>query len=114
MLPRRLFLKKDDVMKDVVLSLSISGTANKQVLPRRLFYKKDDVMKDVMLSLSINRRFRKRGRRPQILQFCGDYRRIRRESRPRTCIGVYALYVGRPAKLQDLRPSPSFTKSILY
>ena len=55
----------------------------------------------------LHRQFRKRWRRPQILQFCGDDRHIRQE--PRTCILPYTSVV--PAKMQDLRPSPSFTKS---
>ena len=56
-----------------------------------------------------NRRFRKRWRWPQILQFCGDDRRLRRMHvliRPR--LSPYMSIV--PTKLQDLRPSPSFTK----
>ena len=57
-----------------------------------------------------NRRFRKRWRRPQILQFCGDDRRIRQEPRPNQDMHTpYKSIV--PAQLQDLRPSPSFTKS---
>ena len=54
--------------------------------------------------------FAKRWRRPQILQFCEDDRLVRRMhvlSRPRLL--PYTSVV--PAKLQDLRPSPSFTKS---
>ena len=58
----------------------------------------------------LHRRFRKRWRRLQILQFCGDDRRIRSMHvliRPDS-----RLYKSRvPAKLQDLWPSPSFTKS---
>ena len=57
-----------------------------------------------------NRRFRKRWRRPQILHFCGDDRRIRSMHvliRPRLLPFTSIV----PAKLQDLRPSPSFTKS---
>ena len=57
-----------------------------------------------------HRRFRKRWRRPQILHFRGDDRRIRSMHvliRPRLL--PYTSIV--PAKLQDLRPSPSFTKS---
>ena len=57
----------------------------------------------------VNWRFLKRWRRPQILQFCGDDRRIRRMQvliRPR--LSPYTSIV--PTKLQDLRPSPSFTK----
>ena len=59
---------------------------------------------------STMRRFRKRWRRPQILHFCGDDRRIRSMHvliRPRLL--PYTSIV--PTKLQDLRPSPSFTKS---
>ena len=60
---------------------------------------------------SHNRRFRKRWRRPQSLQFCGDSRLIRRIRvliRPRS--SPYTSLIV-PAKLQDLRSSPSFTKS---
>ena len=57
-----------------------------------------------------NRRFRKRWRRPQILQFCGDDRRIRQEPRPN--LDMHTPYTSVvPAKMQDLRPSPSFAKS---
>ena len=57
-----------------------------------------------------HRRFRKRWRRPRILQFCGDSRLIRRlhvliKPRPSPYTSIL------PAKQQDLRPSPSFTKS---
>ena len=57
-----------------------------------------------------NRQFRKRWQRPQILQFCWDDRRIWRMHvliGPR--LSPYRSIV--PAKLQDLRTSPSFTKS---
>ena len=69
--------------------------------------------KEVRVScLPSNRQFRKRWRQPQILQFCGDYWRISRESRPNQDMHTpYTSVV--PAKLQDLRPSPSFTKSSL-
>ena len=44
------------------------------------------------------------------LQFCGDYWRIRRESRPKLDLHTpYTSIV--PTKLQDLRLLPSFTKS---
>ena len=58
----------------------------------------------------VNRRFRKRWRQPQILHFCGDDRRIRSMHvliRPRLLPHTSIV----PVKLQDLRPSPSFTKS---
>ena len=61
----------------------------------------------------MHRRFRKRWRRPQILQFCGDDRRIRQEPRPNQDMHTpYTSIV--PAKMQDLRPSPSFTKSSMW
>ena len=64
-------------------------------------------------SMLANRRFCKRWQRPQILHFCGDDRRIRSMHvliRPRLL--PYTSIV--PAKLQDLRPSPSFTKSSIF
>ena len=60
----------------------------------------------------LHRRFRKRWRQPQILQFCGDIRLIRRMHvliKPRPPPWTPLV----PAKLQDLRPSPSFTKSAI-
>ena len=58
-----------------------------------------------------NRRFRKRWWRPQILHFCGDDRRHVWSMHVliRPWLSPYTSIV--PAKLQDLRPSPSFTKS---
>ena len=57
-----------------------------------------------------NRRFRKRWRWPQILQFCRDDRLIRQEPKPNWDMHTpYKSVV--PTILQDLRPSPSFTKS---
>ena len=43
-------------------------------------------------------RFRRRWRRPQILQFCGDCRRIRRGSRPNQDMHTPYTPVGRPRK----------------
>ena len=56
-----------------------------------------------------HRQFRRRWRPSQILQFCGDDRRIRHVyvhiwPLPSPCMLIV------PAKLRDLRPSPSFTK----
>ena len=57
-----------------------------------------------------NRQFRKRWRRPQISTFCGDVRLIRQiHALIRHWLLPYKSFV--PAKLQDLGPSPSFTKS---
>ena len=56
----------------------------------------------VSLSYPSNRRFRKRWRRPQILQFCGDDRRIRQGPRPN--LDMHTPYTSVvPAKMQDLR-----------
>ena len=60
--------------------------------------------------VSGHRRFCKRWRRPQILLFCGDYWRIRQEAWPNQDMHTPYMSVV-PAKMQDLRPSPSFTKS---
>ena len=70
-----------------------------------------DRVQGFFFSVSLqHRRFRKRWRRPRILKFCGDYRRIRREWRPHFYMHKpYKLVV--PARLQDLRPSPSIMKS---
>ena len=70
-------------------------------------------LKQRLLQLNLftnNRRFRKRWRRPQILQFCGDDRRIRSMHvliiRPRLSPYVSIF----PTKPQDLTPSPFFMK----
>ena len=64
-----------------------------------------------LIKTTANRRFRKRWRRPPIWQVCGTaVDVIRRESRPNQDMHMpYKSTV--PAKLQDPRPSPSFTKS---
>ena len=58
----------------------------------------------------VNGRFRKRWRRPQISTFCGDARLVRQiHVLTRHRLLPHKSFV--PAKLQDPRPSPSFTKS---